>query len=196
MAYATADDVAAELGVTFDAEQQARAEWLIAAAQSFVDEFTGRTWEATDPIEGERHHIYGDTVYLSVVPIASVQAVRIRSRSIGAAETALTAGSGYEVVSLQTGALRIAYGWYGDSDLISDYTPAQVCPADLTDAVAQIVAGRMGGEIAGSGEVPAGVKRYEVGNELRVEMFSPSDVPATALGILNTLKLRRVVGIY
>lgn len=191
MTYCDPTDVAAELGVEFDADQEDRAMVLIAAAQSFVDDYTGRTFEATDAITGERHRVYGDAVYLHTAPIASVERVQSRSRWVGSTAQTLILNQDYEIVSLVTGELRIGRGWYGDAELLVDYTPNQSVPADLADAVAQMVAARMADEVSGSNDLPPGVKRYEVGNELQVEMFSPSEVPSQALRTLDTLKLHR-----
>lgn len=191
--YATADDVAAELHVTFTSEQEARAEWLIVAMQAFVDDYCGCTFGATDTITGERHRLYGDTVYLRVVPIASVQAVRLRSRYVGAQSQTITANDQYELIDLVMGELRLGWGWDSRDELLVDYTPNQSVPEDLTDVVAQTVAARMSGEVSGGTDLPPGVKRYEVGNELQVEMFSPSDLTDQAVTVLNTLKLKRPV---
>lgn len=192
--YCTVADVESELGVSFDGDQTARAETLITAASAFVDTYCGRTFAETDPITEERHQLYAPRVFLSTTPVASVEAVRLRAPYLNQTYRTLTVTTEYELVNPTTGEVRLGCRPYG-AEVAVDYTPDQSVPADLSDAVVQMVAARMAGEISGGNDLPDGIKRYEVGNELQVEFFSPSEVPTQALRTLDTLKLHRRVGV-
>lgn len=192
MTYCTPDDVAAELGVTFDGEQEARAATLIAAAQAFIDTYCMCTFEASTPITGEWHALYGQNVYLDVAPIASVEAVRWRVQRVGEPYHTLTGGHDYEVVDFATGHLRLRSHSFR-TEVTVDYTPAVTVPADIADVTAQIVAERMSGTIPSSSgaDLPGDVKRVRVGTELEIERFTEADVPEAALDILTTLRLHQ-----
>ncbi len=190
MAYATVEQVEEALGVELTPDQQSYATTLLDAATAWINEYCGRTFDATDAIDDERQRLYGETVYLKVVPVETVTAVRLRSRRIGATWTTLAVGREYEVVNLATGELRIQCTWY-EAEMAADYTPAQVCPDDISDAEVQIVTGRMQGQVSGDGEVPENVKKYSVGGELTVERFTDAEIAQSVMNPLRTLQLHR-----
>lgn len=188
MAYCTADDVAAALGVDLTPAEAAHAEELIVAAEDWIDEFTHQTWEASTPILAERHRIEGPRVYLHVVPLASIQAVY----SVAGASP-LTAGSAYQLVNATTGELRIA-DYYYTGELLVDYTPAVTPPPAIQDACTQMVAGRMAGATDPSGQtLPPDVKRVQVGGEWTVERFSAAEVAGEVQSVLSSLRLKQRV---
>ncbi len=188
MSYCSVADVESELGVTLDGDQSDRAETLIAAAQSFIDLYCGQTFEASDPIIGERHPVYGHTLYVHNAPVASVEAVRWRITRIGEPFQTLRLGKEYDVVDLSTGLLRLIRDLYY-SEVEIDYTPDISVPADIRDVTAQIVAQRMAPSVAG-GTMPDDMKSFQVGTELRMDRFALDEFPPRALQVMDTLKLR------
>lgn len=198
MAYCTAAEVAQELGVTFTGPQTTWAGVLIPRAQAFIDRYCGRTFEASALITDELHLIETPYLWLNRRPIASVTSVEIRSTAVGATISALTAGTGYEVLSLTEGLLSIEPGWdivnrpdtpYLGQYALVTYTPAVTVPLDITDACVQIVAARMRPLV--TGEASEDVKRYSVGGELTVERFTATEIGARAMNALDILNSYR-----
>lgn len=106
--YTSAALVADELGRSLTAEQLVQAAGLIEEAEAYVDNATGRAWLVTSPVADELHVLVGPTVYLTNTPVATVTAVTIRSSAIGATETVLVAGTGYELLDPATGLLSLS----------------------------------------------------------------------------------------
>lgn len=191
MVYALAADIAQELGVTFTSPQTSWATTLIARTQAFIDSFTGRTFEASTPITDERHTVYGTEIYLDRAPVSAVSTVKVRHSYVGATLETLALDVGYAVVDLANGLIRLSYFYAYPAEVLVTYTPAITVPLDVTDATVQMVADRMRGQVLSGGDAPDGVKRYQVGGELTVEMFSPADLSAQSITALTTLKLKR-----
>lgn len=138
--YCTADEVAEFLGRTFTAAQETYCDKVIERVEIFVDEETNRGWLMGAQTD-ERHDLKNThLVYLRYAPVTSVTTITGRT-VLGGTETTLVANEDYEVLSLENGEIRIVTcGW---ERLLVDYTPVATVPADLKDAVIEIVAARM-----------------------------------------------------
>lgn len=171
--YTTADLVQQELGRSLTAEQLTQVGGLVEEAEAYVDRVTGKSWLVASPATSELHALVGPYVYLRRTPVASVSAVTIRSSAIGATETTLVAGSGYELLDPATGLLSLsAYPLadpvvngpaYSPGTLVKvtyTYTDPLPVPADVRGVVTRMVANRMRGRVDPS---MSGVKSVSVG---------------------------------
>jgi hypothetical protein len=149
--YTDRDRVAAELGRTLTPDQAVQCDDLIEEVEAYVDNETGRAWLVPSPVAAEQHVPVGPFVYLHNTPVSSVTAVTIRSSAVGAAETALVAGTGYELVDPATGLLSLSS--YPLSDPVVNgpafvpgaivkvsYTFATPVPADIRRAATLLAA--------------------------------------------------------
>lgn len=142
--YTTKALVAAELGRTFTGAQDTQCDGLIEEAEAFIDRMTGRAWLVTSAVTDEVHTPVDGVVYLDRAPILSVTAVKVRSRSIGATDTSLVAGSTYELLDLSRGIVSV--GDYGDDVIVKvsyTHTSPLPVPKDVQRAATLLVAGWM-----------------------------------------------------
>lgn len=171
--YTSAVLVADELGRSLTAAQLAQVDGLVEEAEAYVDRVTGRAWLVASPATSELHALVGPYVYLKRTPVASVTAVTIRSGAIGAAETALDAGTGYELLDPATGLLSLSSypladpvvngGAFAPGALVKvtyTYTDPLPVPADIRGVTTRMVANRMRGRVDPS---MSGVKSVSVG---------------------------------
>lgn len=163
--YTTADLIAAYLGTTFDAEQEAQATTLATAATAYIDGYTGQSWQAPSPIVAEWLPIIArrddgaetaaPTVYLRRRPVVSVDAVSVRYGGPGATATVLDAVE-YELTDAAHGVLRLAAQaiWtgqaspylyaYGDALVaLVDYAFSDAPPPDIALAATMIGSSEM-----------------------------------------------------
>lgn len=140
--YCTYGDVEAFLGVTFTGAQATQCETLIEAAELEFDGETNRAW-LTGAQTLEAWHIVNNSpdVWLKYAPVASISAFKGRS-ALGETETDLVADTDYEVVSLTTGQIRLVYPSLHDRVRVT-YTPVATVPADVKQAVVELVAARL-----------------------------------------------------
>jgi hypothetical protein len=182
--YATVQDVADHLGAALTGLQSAEADRLLAAAESWIDGRTGRTWGATDPTT-EAYTVLSQGLYLRRAPVASVSAVSVRSATAGAGWDALPAAS-FELLDPAQGLLALPWGYAGWLARVT-YTPAQTVDPRVRAAAAQLAAhwlrptvdGEASGSAGGGGGV---VKSYSLGQELTVTYDSAATVAATTAG--------------
>lgn len=190
--YTTVDAIEAALGVTFTPEQAAQASQVVVAVTSFIDGYTGRSWQGTSPVAGELANVlpagtaypaaFG-IVYLAHRPAESVTAVVLRSGYPNATETALTTDQ-FELIDGPAGLLTLTGGYsYAYPDLLAvvDYTYADAVPADITLAATMIASGVMARTLAvqaGSAAIAAhpelaGLESVAVGqNDVSVKLSS------------------------
>jgi hypothetical protein len=137
--YCTADEVAAFLGLTFTAGQEAQAEALIERAEAEIDGATERGWLVGEQSD-EVHYPLGRLIFLRYAPVESVEEITGRI-SLGGAETALTEEVDYEVRDLESGLIRLVT--LGYERLLVSYTPVDSVPGDIKQATIELVANRM-----------------------------------------------------
>lgn len=195
-AYTDAAAIAAYLGVTFTPEQIVQADAVASAVTSFIDRYTGRSWQGVSPIVGELAQVvvpgrtdrYGaiGRAYLKGVPVAAVSAVSLRASSAAALAAPLDP-SAYELVDPAGGVLLLpgyGYGvlssWSGLPALaVVDYTYADAVPADITLAATMIASGvvqttlniQAGSAVVAANPQLAGVESIAVGqNDVNVKL--------------------------
>ena len=202
--YTTAAAIASYLGRALTAPQLAQAAALVGAVESYIDGTTRRGW-LLPPVAGERYDLFGPEIYLRSAPVASVEALSTRSRRVGDVQTALTAGTDYELVDPDQGLVLLAGGLIPDfstSDIPAwttigprrgtparyatvSYTPNLPVPADIAQAAAQLAAFWLVNQLD-----PAryGIARISYGHELtlafsrmQTDGMIPEDVQATLL---------------
>lgn len=153
--YSTSALVQDELGRTLTAPQFAMIDGLLESAEAMIDRYTGRAWLLTSPVTDELHVLIAPIIYLTNTPVATVSAVSIRSSAIGAAWTALVAGSGFELLDPAAGVLELSS--YPLSDVVTRpaYSPGNLArvsytftspspvPADVRRAATLLVASWM-----------------------------------------------------
>lgn len=108
MAYATAEDVAAYMGRQLTSTQLQQAAFFLDAASAWIDQHTGKTWNPSSPTTELVSSTNGDYIYLSRKPVATVTLVRIRPPYVGSAWITVAAASGYEIVDLTRGLIRLS----------------------------------------------------------------------------------------
>lgn len=199
-AYTTPQAIAAYLGVTFTSEQEAQAQIVADAVTTWIDRYTGRSWQAATPIVGEVRPVvvpgpadmYGAVarVHLRYAPAVSVAAVGVRASAPNDEPTPLDPSS-YELVDPAAGVLLLpgfGYGylatWSGVAALaVVDYAYDDGAPADISYAATLIAAGQMATAMsaqAASGLVAAhpelaGLKSLSVGqNDISVTLADAS----------------------
>lgn len=142
-AYCVYADVASFLGVTLTSGQQTRATDLIASTTIDVDNETNRGWlvGVQTSERHERSRYWRQDLYVRYAPIVSVQAITGRGY-LGDVETALVAGTDFELVDAEAGLLRLLYPSSWERVLVS-YTPVDTVPLPIRDATAEWVAAKM-----------------------------------------------------
>lgn len=141
--YATVEEVAAFLGVTFTAAQEAQAERMLETAEAEVDGYTNRGWlvgAQTDEAHPYSEYRLGN-LYLRYAPVTSIATVKGRP-ALGDAEETLVADTDYEVMSLETGWVRILYPASWDRIRVT-YTPTATAPLDIQQATAELAGNMM-----------------------------------------------------
>lgn len=190
MAYTTHAKIAALLGVTLTAGQQALVtDDLEPAMRAYVDRYTGRSWGVSSPVTGEAHTVYGGVVYLKNKPVSAISAATYRSLSIGSDPTTLVVDSTYEVLDATNGVVLVAAP---DESLVSiTYTHGDALPADIGLATAWLVAAQMSDVLLSAPEL-RGVKTYQVGQgDLRIDFDSQAAASQAQKG-LDILARRKV----
>jgi hypothetical protein len=190
-AYTTPADLAALLGVTFTPEQEIQAQGLCDAVTAFIDNTTGRTWQASaSPVTAELanvlptsagwHDYYG-VAYLNNRPVTSITALSLRTAYPNVEISSLDTAE-YELLDPANGAVSLVVSpWYGDPLLLAvvDYVFGAVPPADIVyvaKAIASGVMARLLAVQAVSGQMStrpdlAGVESISVGqNDVSVRM--------------------------
>lgn len=138
--YCTVVDVESFLAQSFTSAQLVQCSSLIERVEAEIDEYTGRAW-LTGAVTDEAYFYPSAHLFLRYAPVTSIQAVG-GITGMGESETALVAGTDYEVRSLQHGHLYfVTPGAY--YKILVDYTPVASMPADLTQATVEMVAARM-----------------------------------------------------
>lgn len=164
-------DVAAvelHLNRTLTAAQEARAYSLLEAAEAFIDSESGAAWLVTSPVANEQHILDGPLLYLANKPITAVSSLSVRSPYVGSEWTALTAGSGYEVLDATRGLLHLSSGYAGWLVRVT-YTLASPVHPLIREAATQLVAFWLRPALDG---VTSDVESYSVGQELTVKFRS------------------------
>ncbi|NJN53287.1 MAG: hypothetical protein HC804_00140 [Anaerolineae bacterium] len=138
--YCSTADVANFLALTFTPAQTAQCEALIERTEIEIDSETNRAW-LTGAITGEAIYAPPYDLWLRYAPVASVTAVTGRC-GVGEDEEALVADEDYEVRDLNAGQIHLLTPGSYDRVLV-DYTPVDAVPADLVQAIVEVVAARM-----------------------------------------------------
>lgn len=190
--YTTHTKVAALLGVTLTAGQQALVtDDLEPAIRAYVDRYTGRSWGVSSPVTGEAHTVYGGVVYLKNRPVAAISAATYRSLSIGSDPTTLVVDSTYELLDAANGVVLVAAP---DGSLLTvSYTHnAATVPADIGLATAWLVAAQMSDVLLSAPEL-RGLKQYAAGQGDLSLTFDSEASSSQAQKGLDILKLRKVM---
>lgn len=156
--YTSATAIAAYLGETFTPAQATQADAIAVAVTSFIDRYTGRSWQGTSPVVDEWLPIiarYDDgaattrpTVYLRNRPAIAVSGVSLRSGGPGAPSVALKTTE-YELVDPAHGVVRMVptisgTDGFGDAVIaLVDYTYGTAVPPDIALAATMIGASEM-----------------------------------------------------
>ncbi len=114
--YTDATLIGGYLGVTLTPAQATQADAIAAAATSFIDRYTARSWQADSPIAAEWSPIVAKrvdgaevvtpTVYLIHKPAVAVTGVRLRATAPLISLTTLTPDQ-YELTDAENGILRL-----------------------------------------------------------------------------------------
>ena len=139
--YCTSDDVAAFLGQSLSAGQLAQCDALIEAAELEFDGEVNRAWLTGAQTLEAWPIVYSPDVWLKYAPVSSISAVKGRS-ALGETETDLVADTDYEVMDLTTGHIRLVYPLLYDRVRVT-YTPVATVPADVKQAIVELVAARL-----------------------------------------------------
>jgi len=140
--YCTTDEVSGFLGVTFSGAHAVQCDALIEAAELEFDGETNRGWlVGVQTLEAHPVVNYSPNVWLKYAPVASISAVKGRS-ALGETETDLVADTDYEVVDLNTGHIRLVHPSLYDRVRVT-YTPVATVPADIRQAIIELVAARL-----------------------------------------------------
>lgn len=182
--YSTPDLVAAQLGRALTADETAYlTAILLPTADALIDHEAQRSWP-TSPVTDEAHYLGHDGyLTLSCTPVTAITSLTGRSSPLTDPET-LTQGTHYRLTDPARGRVFIS-GERGGQWVTVSYTHAQIIPEPIQYAATLAVSGWLG-EVAASGagselgDVPADVKRYQVGGELTIERFDPGTVSAAA----------------
>jgi hypothetical protein len=180
--YTSRERVARYLGRTLTTEQMDQADALIASAEAWIDRRTHRAWLVASPIVDELHQLDGAVLYLKQRPVTSVSSVKVRSASVGATETALVAGTDYELLDPVNGVLSLGSSTYlGYLAKVSYVHSGPPVPEDIALAATMLVATFLQPALDGVG---ANVQSYRVGGELQVT-FTEDDLPKAVKGLVN-----------
>lgn len=168
MAYTSAANVAAYLGLTLTTTQTAQATALLPTIQTYIDTETRRTW-TQPPITGEIYDLPNPydagviqideagypipsslqngaqppptTIYLLSAPVASIELVQVRTRLVGDVPLTLQANIDYELQNPTTGELVFGLGYGGPSAYaLVSYTPLTPLPTDVALAATMLLA--------------------------------------------------------
>ena len=194
MNYTDSAAIAAYLGVTFTPEQAARADAVAAAVTTFVDRYTGRTWQGTSPAPGELANVVPSAgawpgafgiVYLQHRPAVGVLGIALRSPSPHPTSTVLMPDQ-FELVDPTNGVVTLTGAGgspYPGLVAVVDYEYVDAVPADIALAATMIAAGEMGRQLAiaassafaAAHPETAGLKSVSVGqNDVAVSFASTS----------------------
>lgn len=182
MPYTSASAIANYLGVVLTAGQQAQADVVAAAVTSWIDEYKGRSWQASSPVSGEVHTVSGDRLFLDHKPVTAITSVETRSTAIGAAWTTLPAGS-YELLDPIAGVLQLA-GWGNFLARVAYTHSGATAPAHIALAATIIAASMLGPTLRPNTQ---GLDSIAVGqNDINIK-FAPdyADIPTEALNLLG-----------
>ena len=205
--YTSVERVEHHSGRTFDDAQRAECSLLLPVAEAWIDGYTRRTWGTTTAIAGEPHRLEAptwlrgagavDVVYdlsfyppltvrLRTRPVASVEAVSVRTTAVGSTPLALVAGTQYELLDAEQGLLSVANG-YGGWVAQVDYTPAVPVDPRVELAATKLCAAWMRPSLEGaSGSVSGGATSYQVG-DVRVSYGAPAAGSVTATATAGVL---------
>lgn len=141
--YTTKELVAAELGVTLTSAQNTQCDGLIAEAEDWIDQESGRVWISASPITAEVVTVPTDgVVYLRNRPVTAISAVTVRPPLINSTVTTLVDDSTFELMQAAEGILVISSAYAGYLATIS-YTHtnnAGALPGSIQRAATLLVA--------------------------------------------------------
>lgn len=194
MGYVTYQQLQTYTGLVFSQAQQAAATGLIDAASTWIDRYTGRTWQAASPVTDEPCALMLQAVglrcYVKYRPVTSVTSVKLRSLLPDASVTTLSASS-WELWDAAQGLILLDGTSTANLVALVTYAhTATTAPADVQLACSQIA----GAWLTASLQPEAlGVASLAVGqNDLSVTYRTDGhDVPPEARRILD--QYRRVV---
>lgn len=167
--YCEVADVELLLGRSLTDDQQAACDAAIAAASAWIDG-RGGPWATSDPVADERHRLTDDpALTLYRAPVASVTGITVRTPDVGAASTALTAGTDYELRDAARGVVWLP-GYAGYQAYVS-YVPNVPLDARIARACALIAAQWLRPALDG---VTGDIKSYSQGQELSVTFRDPA----------------------
>lgn len=195
MSYSTYQALETYLGLTFSNAQRTQATGALAAATSWIDRYTGRSWQAITPVTDEQCNLLqlpdgSLRCYVERRPTLTVTSVKTRGYSPTSSISTLASGD-YELLDGTTGLVAVSGGASLDTLALVSYTHAQTsAPADVQIACQMIAGSWMAASLHPDS---VGVRSISVGqNDLSVTYAEDGHrVPPEALDILNLY--RRVV---
>jgi hypothetical protein len=116
--YSTPEAVLLALGLPEDHALLDQAAEALEDAEEWLDTQVGHAFGDTDSLPGEVVTdawvtVDGPLVWLPRAPVSSLTEVAVRDGSVGATETELEDGEGYELFDASAGLLRLASWWTG-----------------------------------------------------------------------------------
>lgn len=171
------------LNRTLDGKQAMACENTILAVETWIDRFTGRSWNGTSPAS-ETVQVRGDYFYLANRPIATITGITVKTTPTDNPATTLTTDS-YALVNAVNGLVYLP--GYEDAWATVTYTHAgPVVPDDVKQAATMIVAAWMGPALGG---VDSTVKSVSIGGEVSYTFADGEQraIPAEAMVILNAV---------
>jgi len=139
VAYTDPARIAAQLGAVFTPEQEARALVVADGITAWIDQRTGRSWQA-DPgtIAGELHQLYTDSVTLASPPVSAIASIAVHPGSaVGAWQTLNPAD--YALFDPSRGIVFLPHGYAGQWVQVT-YTSAAAGPPSDIEAAADVLA--------------------------------------------------------
>lgn len=185
MAYTDAATIAAYLGRSLTAGQQAQATSLASAASTFVDRYTGRTFGQASPVANELHTIGADerVIYLRHTPVVAISSITARVLRVGGATRTLVDGTDYELLDANAGAVTLWPAWIGDERLISvTYTHTEAAPDDVQQATTMLAAHWLSTSLHPE---QAWLSAFDDYQTLRIALRDPAIIPPAVTAMLT-----------
>jgi len=152
--------IAAQLGATFTPDQETRALVVADAVTAWIDQRTGRSWQAEPgTIAGELHQLYDDSVTLASPPVSAITSIAVHPGSgVGAWQTLNPAD--YALFDPIRGVVFLPHGYAGQWVQVTYTSTAAGPPADIAAAAdvlaADLLLTTLNPESAGADTVSVG----------------------------------------
>lgn len=191
-AYATPEDVALLLGVTFTGDQEASAALALDAATALLNQVIGREWLTAGTVTSEFVRSVGDRIYLKHYPVTSITSLIRSSPDVTTANQTLVANRDYKLWDAGRGLISLGPSWLSCT-FLATYIHTESVPADIVDLTARMAAGMI--RLTINPDLN-GVKRYTLwGGDLSVEFADDAVNPVIPALFKQAIAVRRVPAI-